>query len=86
MAEQDWNPKATLLTPLPSPKKSTSAVTYHTLIQLLILLKNFKDFRSACVWAGAVGVSLLLGEGIQGLHPGREGRAPGSVGHGEKSV
>lgn len=55
-------------------------------MQLRFLLKNFKDFKSTCVRAGATGVSLFFRYGIQNLYPGRKGRAPGSVGPGGQYV
>lgn len=48
-----------LITGLLSQKKATSAVSRHTLMQLLPLLENLKDFTSACAWADALGVFLL---------------------------
>lgn len=74
---------------IPSPKsqkKASSAVSCHTLMQLRFLLKNFKDFKPTCVWAGATGVSPFFGYGIQNLYPGRKGRVPGSVGPGGQCV
>ena len=85
-AEQNWNPKPMVITSRPSTKKATCAVSCRPLLQLLFLLENLRDFKSACAWADALGVSLSLGEGIQSLCPVREGRSPGGVGPGEKRV